>query len=302
MDEQRKLQKMSQPKRNPGDFLLSLPERLLRVLSAGLGGLVYQLSLVLFPERIRRSRLYQATIERFLRIIVELLGGVQGAFPAEAMSARELATRKAAGNVIELASFVAVGWSPVWLLAAAADILGGSQVYLHALVQDLQREGVLDPHTQVDSIEELLGELEQTLGQAADTVDLPPLYIEDMRTSWMILKERAAHLPDTNSLARIYADLKAVAQKEGQSVYRTSSLIAQGAVRTGIEMGNLHIFEYYRNALDAIALEGIGRYIQRISRPYQQAVSAHLNPGNQTFTERYLSRRRQERQSDSKVE
>ncbi len=42
-------------------------------------------------------------------------GGVQGAFPAEAMSARELATRKAAGNVVELVSFAAVGfvWPPL---------------------------------------------------------------------------------------------------------------------------------------------------------------------------------------------
>jgi len=292
---------MSQSRSYPGDFILSLPERLVRMMSAGLGGLVYQLSLILFPERIRRSRLYQATIERFLRIIVELLGGVQGAFPAEAISARELAVRKAAGNVVELVSFVAVGWSPVWLLAATADILGGTKVYLQMLVQDLKREGILDPQTQVDSVEVLLSELEQTLGDAADTVDLPPLNIDDMRTSWIKLKEGAVNLPDADSLAHIYDDLKSVAQQEGQSVYRTSSLIAQGAVRTGIEMGNLLIFEYYRNTLDIIAAEGISRYILRISRPYQQAVSAHLNPGNQTLTERFLYRRRQNNQSKMKA-
>ena len=288
---------MSQSRRYPGDFILSLPERIVRMLSASLGGLVYQLSLILFPERIRRSRLYQATVERFLRIIVELLGGVQGAFPAEAISARELAARKAAGNVVELVSFVAVGWSPVWLLAATADILGGTKVYLQTLVQDLKREGVLGPQTQVDSVEVLLKELEQTFGQAADTIDLPPLNIDEMRASWIKLKGRATNLPDADSLARIYDNLKSVAQQEGQSVYRTSSLIAQGAVRTGIEMGNLYIFEYYRDALDIIASEGISRYIQRISRPYQQAVSAHFNPSNQTHTERFLYRRRQENQS-----
>jgi hypothetical protein len=118
-----------------------------------------------------------------------------------------------------------------------------------------------------------------------------------MRASWIKLKGRATNLPDADSLARIYDDLKSVAQQEGQSVYRTSSLIAQGAVRTGIEMGNLYIFEYYRDALDIIASEGISRYIQRISRPYQQAVSAHFNPSNQTHTERFLYRRRQENQS-----
>lgn len=291
---------MKKSNKNSGNFILSLPERLVRVISAGSGGLFYQLSLILFPERIRRSRLYQATIERLLRIIVELLGGVRGAFPAEAMSVRELATRKAAGNVVELASFIAVGWSPVWLLAAAADVLGGSQVYLQALVHDLKCEGVLDPQTEVDSIEVFLSEMEKTMGQAADIVDLPPLNIDDMRYSWTKLKERGTNLPDLDSLARIYGDLKAVAQQEEQSIYRTSSLIAQGAVRTGIEMGNLHIFEYYRNALDAIASEGISHYIQRVSRPYQQAVSEHINPDSQTFTERFINRRRQERQPKKK--
>jgi hypothetical protein len=82
---------------------------------------------------------------------------------------------------------------------------------------------------------------------------------------------------------------------EGQSIYHTSSLIAQGAVRTGVEMGNAHVFEYYRDALDAIASEGLGRHIQRISGPYREAVAAHLDLGNPTYTERWLERRRKKR-------
>jgi hypothetical protein len=142
--------------------------------------------------------------------------------------------------------------------------------------------------------------LEQTLGQAADTVDIPPLNVDDMRTSWAELRGKAASLPDAGALARIYEDLKAVAHQEGQSIYRTSSLLAQGAVRTGIEMGSLHVFEYYRNALDAIAAEGLRRYIHRVSRPYRRAVAYHLDPGNQTYTERSLQRRREKRQSRTK--
>jgi hypothetical protein len=181
-------QHMDQPKRRIAS-ILSYPERLIRIVSASLGGLIYQMSLVLLPTWVRRSRLYQATVERLLRIAVELLGGVQGAFPAEAMSVGELAVRKAAGNVVELVSFAAVGWSPVWLLAAAANVMGGTKVYLQALIQDLQREHILPPQTQADSIEELLSALEQTLGQAADTIDLPPLNIDGMRTSWVELRK-----------------------------------------------------------------------------------------------------------------
>ena len=256
-------------------YLLSLPERLVRALSAELGGLLYQLSLLLLPRWARASRLYQATVERLLRIVVELLGDVRGAFPPESISIRELAARKAAGNVVELVSFAAVGWSPVWLLAAAADVVGGTQVYLQALVADLQTEGVLSPAMQVDSVEELLAALEGTLGQAADTVDMPPLNVDDMRNSWAALREKAASLPGPQRLARIYDDLRAVAQQEGQSLYQTSSLIAHGAVRTGIQMGSLHVFDYYRGALDAISSEGL-RHLIDTHIPYRNLEDARI--------------------------
>lgn len=281
------------------DYVVSLPERLVRALLAGLGGFVYQLSLILLPEGLRGSRLYQATIERLLRILVELVGGVQGAFPAEDVPIRELAARKAAGNAIELISFVAVGWSPVWLLAAAADVMGGSQVYLQALVEDLRREGALPVDAQIDSVEELLTSLEGVLGQVADTFDMPPLNVDDMRRSWTQLREKAASLPDANTLARSYDDLRAMADQEGQSIYRTSSLIAQGAVRTGIKMGNLYVFDYYRDALDTIASEGLRGYVRRVSRPYRRAVAYHFEPRNKTHTERYLQRRREKRKSST---
>jgi len=159
---------------------------------------------------------------------------------------------------------------------------------------------VLAPEARVDSVEALLSALEQALGQAADTVDLPPLNVDDMRASWAQLRERAARLPDAEALARIYGDLKAVARQEGQSIYRTSSLIAQGAVRTGIEMGNVHVFEYYRHALDAIASEGLRRYVWRVCGPYGRAIAYHLDPDNPTYTERWLQRGRERRKSRTK--
>jgi hypothetical protein len=97
-------------------YLASLPERTARAGAALTGGLVYETGEVLLPLAVRRSRLYQAVVGRLLRITIELVGGVDGVYPTEGMQARELLVRKTAGNVIELASFLAVGWSPVWLL------------------------------------------------------------------------------------------------------------------------------------------------------------------------------------------
>jgi hypothetical protein len=52
-----------------------------------------------------------------LRITIELVGGVEGVYPGQEMPARELLVRKTAGNAVELSGFLAVGWSPLWLLA-----------------------------------------------------------------------------------------------------------------------------------------------------------------------------------------
>ncbi len=96
-------------------YLASLPERTARAGAALTGGLVYEASEVVLPRAVRRSKLYQAVIGRLLRIMIERMGGVEGLYPAQEMPVRELLVRKTAGNVVELSSFLAVGWSPLWL-------------------------------------------------------------------------------------------------------------------------------------------------------------------------------------------
>jgi len=105
-------------------YVASLPERTARAGAALAGGLVYEASEVVLPDAVRRSNLYRAVVGRLLRITIELAGGVEGVYPSEGMPARELLVRKTAGNAVELASFLAVGWSPVWLLAGACDLVG----------------------------------------------------------------------------------------------------------------------------------------------------------------------------------
>jgi hypothetical protein len=164
-------------------YLASLPERTARAGAALTGGLVYEASEVMLPLAVRRSKLYQAIVGRLLRIIIELVGGVEGVYPTQEMPVRELLVRKTAGNVVELSDFLAVGWSPVWLLAGASDLLGGTKVYLQTLVRELQDAGLLAADVEVASFEELLSALEDTSGLLADTVDVPPLNIPSVHTS-----------------------------------------------------------------------------------------------------------------------
>jgi hypothetical protein len=83
-----------------------------------------------------------------------------------------------------------------------------------------------------------------------------------------------------------------VARREGTSIYAASSQIARGALRTGLAMGNEHVFVYYRQALDDIAAEGLSAYVARVSRPYGRAMLQQFDPENPSLTERLLRGRR----------
>src|SRR5215210_5284159 len=271
-------------------YLASLPERTARAGAALAGGLVYETGEVVLPVAVRRSKLYQAIVGRLLRITIELVGGVEGVFPTEEMPARELLVRKTAGNAVELAGFLAVGWSPVWLLAGASDLVGGSKVYLRALVTELQDAGVLAADADVASFEELLSALEGTSGVLADTVDVPPLNVTSVRTSWQELRMQAADLPDTAGLEKIFAELKSAARQEDRSILEISSIVALGAVHAGVELGNVHIFDYYRSALRTIVDEGLLSFLRRTSTPYLTRAGSHFDPGSRTYSEGLLRR------------
>jgi hypothetical protein len=278
-------------------YLASLPERTARAGAALTGGLVYETSEVVLPLAVRRSKLYQAIVGRLLRIIIELVGGVEGVYPTQEMPVRELLVRKTAGNVVELSSFLAVGWSPVWLLAGASDLIGGTKVYLRTLVTELQDAGVLAADADVASFEELLTALEDTSGVLADTVDVPPLNVASVRTSWQELQKQAADLPDAAGLEKVFSELQLAARQEDRSILEISSMVALGAVHAGVRMGNVHIFEYYRLALRTIVEEGLLSFLRRTSTPYLRRAGSHFDPRSSIYSEGLLRRWAERRSS-----
>jgi hypothetical protein len=272
-------------------FILSLPERTFRALAVVFGGLVHEMAEVLLPGWLRHSRLYRVTIGGLLRILIEFVGGLTGIIPPDDISSQEFAMRKAAGTGVELASFMAMGLSPIWLFAAIADMTGGTRTYFDALVSELHSDGLLPEDADIASVEELLDILEETSDQMVDMVDIPPLNLEDLRFSWNELKGNTRGIPDASRLARLYGDLQQVANQEGQSLQSLSSLIAAGASRAGVQVGQAYIFDYYQEALGLINNEGLTFYSRRVSRPYLMAASAFFDPKRLTHTERLLKRR-----------
>jgi hypothetical protein len=182
----------------------SLPERTVRGGAAGLGGALHETFALTLPRFVRRSRLYEATAKNLLRVTIELVGGVEGSPTKEpGPGALELAKRKGAGNVVELGSIAAFGFSPLWLLAAASDLTRGSRVYLKALTQELKAAGVIGEDVDAGSVDELLGVLERTSGGTARLIDIPPLELKGLRASLVELRSHTDSLPSAEELAAL---------------------------------------------------------------------------------------------------
>ena len=99
-------------------YLSSIPERLLRSLGGLGGGAARELTAVLLPARVRRSRLYDSLVGSTLRFLIEQVGQIEGAYPKDAGALpSDFVIRLAAGNVVGLAGIASFRASPVWVLA-----------------------------------------------------------------------------------------------------------------------------------------------------------------------------------------
>jgi hypothetical protein len=269
-------------------YMLSLPERVARAAIAIAGGAVYETSNVALPRVLRESKLYQVTIDRLLRILIEWVGDVRDVYQDVETPVEELAARKFTGNVLEVASIFAVGFSPLWLLAAASDVMGGSKTYLRALVAELEAAGQLPRDTDVSSYDDLLSRLETGSGVLADAIDVPPMSLQEARASFDALRQQASDLPPAEDLAILFQEMQATAQREGRSLADVSAALGLAAAKAGVEMGSVHVFDFYRDALGAIREEGLLRFLRRVASPYVSRAGRHFDPRAGTYTERFL--------------
>lgn len=284
---------MSDKPRRDVPYAVSLPERSLRALAAAAGGALFEAAQLVLPRFVHRSRLYEVTAKNLLRVAIELVGGVEEAPSREpATGAGELAARKVAGNVVELGSIVAFGFSPLWLLAGASDVLRGSRVYLDELVGELKRAGVLGEDARAQTLDELLGVLERTSGRTAGLIDIPPLELEELKRSLAELRADAEALPSPAELAALFEGLRREADAERASLLEVSSGIGLAFLLSARNLGREHLVVPYRAAWRPVRGEGFAAYARRVSRPYADAVAGHFDPGRQTFTERLLARLR----------
>jgi hypothetical protein len=274
-------------------FLLSVPERLVRALAAALGGTLHETFQLALPRVVRSSRLYEATARNLLRVTIELVGGVVPHAPVDdevEPDPGRLSVRKGAGNVVELGSIAAFGFSPLWILAAAADVTRGSRVYLDALVSELVRAGALPEGSSPGSVDDLLGALEGVSGTSARLVDIPPLEVRALRQSFDDIRRDAASLPSPDELAGVFDGLREASLREGTSLLEVSVGIGLAFFNSARHVGRQHVLDPYREDLAPVRDEGLGAYARRVSRPYAEAVKRHFDTAAPSLTERGLEK------------
>ena len=276
-------------------FLLSLPERAVRAIFALAGGGVHETAELILPRLVRRSRLYEATAKNLLRVAIEVVGGVE-APPGNAdeyePDAKKLIMRKGVGNVMEIGSIAAFGFSPLWLLAAGADVTNGTRTYLEAFVLELKVVGVLAEEAHLRSIDDLLTALAGGTGTAARLIDIPPLELATLRRSLADLRADASGLPTPAEMASLFDGLRAEAVSERTSLLEVSNGVGIAFFNSAKHVGRQHVLDPYNEDLAPLRAEGFGAYAARVSRPYGAAIGRHFDPAQASLTERGVNRLR----------
>jgi hypothetical protein len=293
------------------DYLISLPERVLRSMSGLSAGLLRELSEVVLPRAVRRTRLYTELVENTLRFLIENVGQVEGAYPPQGKLADNFAMRRFAGNGVELVGLLTFGASPVWVLAALADLSGTGGQLIREIAQSLKDEGLLADGTEYESVSQLLDGLEGAAGRLAGTANTPPIDMASLRQEWTDLRREAAkiptpHLPTAETLRRSWEELKATAAAQGRPVFQVSTLMALSAVsripenvlwlsrcakgaakRTGQIFAGV-LLDHYSATIQEITRTGYATYWMREFRPYLKAAASQFSPRRTTLTERLL--------------
>ena len=293
-------------------YLLSLPERLVRS-TLGLGaGVAREVGEVVLPEGLRRSQLYQNLVDTTLRYLVEKVGGVEAVPGAEGIP-DDFVTRRAAGNAVEVLGVVAFRASPVWVLAALADLAGLGRHLIPEIATSLKARGLLDETSEFTTVDQILDGLERTSGRLASTINAPPLDVAALRAEWNALREDArglkpGRLPSADTIRDLWGQLQAESARQERSVFEMSSLMALeaarsvpsgvlrlgksagvGAARSGQVLGAA-VLEDYRKTLGRLREVGYATYARRQLEPYVRAAVGQFSPEKRTLTDRILEK------------
>ena len=296
-------------------YLVSLPERVLRSATALAGGLVREIGEVTIPRTIRQSHVYQNMVEATLRFLIEQVGEVDQVYPREEALAEDFLVRRTAGSGIEFVGILAFRASPVWVLAALADVSGAGRYLIREITDSLKEAKLLDAGTTFTTVDQMLDGLEGSASRIASAVNAPPLDVATLRQEWQSIRKDLSRippsrLPSLDSLRDVWKDMRETANQENRTVFEVSSLMAMSAIaaipqktrwvsasarraagKTGDVMSSV-LIDHYRITLTEIRETGYVPFAVRQFRPYLYAAASQFSPGHGSLTERLIFKKK----------
>jgi hypothetical protein len=299
-------------------YLLSVPERVIRSALALSAGLLREVGEVVLPQGVRRTQLYKNLVEVTLRYVIERVGGAKGVFPDEEPTPEDFLARRGAGHAIELLGLVAFRVSPVWVLAALADVSGMGRRLIPEITDALKAQGLLEKDARFESVDQMLSGLEKTSSRLAQTINTPPLDIESLRQEWTAIRDHVRTLkpsqrPVPEQIQEHWLQLTHESARQGRSVFEISSVMAISAVRalpgkarwlsasarvgarqTG-KLVSTAILDHYTQTLNELRAVGYLTYAKRQLSPYLRACVDQFSPQKRTLTQRLLEKARRKK-------
>ena len=281
-------------------------------LSAGAAREVGEMAL---PDGVRHSQLYQNLVDTTLRFLIEDVGGAEGVYKSSGQLPDDFLARRTAGNAVEVLGIVAFRASPVWVLAALADVCGVGRQLIPEIAGALKAQGLLEQDAQFASVDEMLDGLQRTSSRLATAINTPPLDVAGLRAEWEAIRNEArtlrpAGLPTGEAIAGMWNELKAESERQHASIFETSSMMAMsaaravpdglrwlsasagvGAKRTG-QIVATALLDHYRQTLSEMRNVGYAAFAARQLRPYLNAAAAQFAPERRTITEKVIEKLR----------
>ena len=252
---------------------LSVPERLPRWFSGLVGGLLRTATWML-PRPLREGRFFKTAVERQIKMLTDDVGQAQLYKNAPELDART-ATRLGIGGAVDNLLVLTLHASPLWLLLAATDVCKGAQAFVQDVGQELKDAGVMEDGSRLDSVDDILAGLSKLSERMADTVDMPPFSLSEMKKTVTGLRDEigsvAGSTLDAADVESLIKDVRATAGKTNRSLLQTTAAVATGALETtgtvivGAAVGTTATLKFLgRNVGDILG--DYGRSAQRIQR------------------------------------
>lgn len=290
-------------------YSLSVPERALRSGAGLVGGAVRETAGLLVPRAFQSSKTYSVMVQQMLDFVVEDVGGVARKETATASPLVEnFVARKTVGNFVEMAGLATMHISPLTVLAVLSDVAYGSQSFLKEWGEELKRQGIIDEHSTINHVDDLLTSVAAASATTASAFDTPPLSVEGLRQT---IEETRRSVMDINptklipqaELERMWREIHTLATREGVTLTELSTTMtlhslgrvgklgsgALSGVRVAGNIFDQHVLDHYRTALVDIRRDGMYVTLARNAAPYIGAVWQNFSSHKPTVTDDLIS-------------